>query len=154
MFTSSEKVSLNFLMFSSLPQSFINFMNLNCFFHSILATSPYHRRIMLLYSQVSKSTTKQRYFWDEGKYGLDAPLLTSWINANPGWRFYRCGMYKVLFFVNLAYLVHHVLIQFPWKCFYVLICIFMERKSAIIVFSMMKRWPQEQGNWLVHSNKD
>ncbi|XP_058725508.1 uncharacterized protein LOC131596784 [Vicia villosa] len=47
------------------------------------------------HGSISRSSTKQRYYAGECKCGLDAPLMTSWTDANPGRRFYGCGMYKL-----------------------------------------------------------
>ncbi|CAL5205904.1 unnamed protein product [Lathyrus oleraceus] len=44
------------------------------------------------FSHGSRSSSRSRYVC---KCGLDAPLMTTWRNANPGRRFYGCGMYKV-----------------------------------------------------------
>ncbi|CAL5188960.1 unnamed protein product [Lathyrus oleraceus] len=42
----------------------------------------------------SRSSSRSRYVC---KCGLDAPLMTTWTDANPGRRFYGCRMYKVCF---------------------------------------------------------
>ncbi|XP_058733768.1 uncharacterized protein At4g04775-like [Vicia villosa] len=46
------------------------------------------------YSEAS-SRTKSPSVHGECRCGLDAPLMTSWTDSNPGRRFYGCGMYKI-----------------------------------------------------------
>ncbi|XP_058768557.1 uncharacterized protein At4g04775-like [Vicia villosa] len=43
----------------------------------------------------ASSRTKSSSIHGECRCGLDAPLMTSWTDANPGRRFYGCGMYKI-----------------------------------------------------------
>ncbi|XP_058784024.1 uncharacterized protein At4g04775-like [Vicia villosa] len=49
---------------------------------------------MSRYSEAS-SRTKSPSVHGECRCGLDAPLMTSWTDSNPGRRFYGCGMYKI-----------------------------------------------------------
>ncbi|CAL5202549.1 unnamed protein product [Lathyrus oleraceus] len=44
---------------------------------------------------VSNSNNRLRCVSSECKCSLDAPLMTTWTNVNPGRRFYGCGMYKI-----------------------------------------------------------
>ncbi|CAK8575652.1 unnamed protein product [Lathyrus sativus] len=48
---------------------------------------------MSIYFQGS-NCSKSHFVCDECKCGLDAPLMTSWTDANLGRRFYGCEMYK------------------------------------------------------------
>ncbi|CAL5198568.1 unnamed protein product [Lathyrus oleraceus] len=54
------------------------------------------------FSHGSRSSSRSRYVC---KCGLDAPLMKAWTNANPGRRFYGCGMYKVQGFKKCSHLV-------------------------------------------------
>ncbi|XP_058784860.1 uncharacterized protein LOC131659725 [Vicia villosa] len=49
---------------------------------------------MSRFSQGS-NRSKSSFIRDECRCGLDAPLMTAWTDANPGRRFYGCGMYKI-----------------------------------------------------------
>ncbi|XP_058763747.1 uncharacterized protein LOC131637175 [Vicia villosa] len=44
---------------------------------------------------VASNRSKASSVHGECRCGLDAPLMTSWTDANPGRRFYGCGMYKI-----------------------------------------------------------
>ncbi|XP_058733936.1 uncharacterized protein LOC131605617 [Vicia villosa] len=46
-------------------------------------------------NSVSHGSYKIRSLRDKCHCGLDAPLMTSWTDTNPGRRFYGCGMYKL-----------------------------------------------------------
>ncbi|XP_058751367.1 uncharacterized protein LOC131624449 [Vicia villosa] len=46
-------------------------------------------------NSVSHGSYKIRSLRDKCHCGLDVPLMTSWIDTNPGRRFYGCGMYKL-----------------------------------------------------------
>ncbi|CAL5213710.1 unnamed protein product [Lathyrus oleraceus] len=54
------------------------------------------------FSHGSRSSSRSRYVC---KCGLDAPLMTTWTDANPGRRFYGCGMYKVQGFKKCSHFV-------------------------------------------------
>ncbi|XP_058773526.1 uncharacterized protein LOC131647679 [Vicia villosa] len=44
---------------------------------------------------VSSASYKNRSVRNECYCGIDAPLMTSWTDSNPGRRFFGCGMYKI-----------------------------------------------------------
>ncbi|XP_058777881.1 uncharacterized protein At4g04775-like [Vicia villosa] len=48
---------------------------------------------MSQFSQVS-IRSKSPFIRDECRCGLDAPLMTAWTDANPGRRFYGCGIFR------------------------------------------------------------
>ncbi|CAL5184195.1 unnamed protein product [Lathyrus oleraceus] len=54
------------------------------------------------FSHGSRSSNRSRYVC---KYGLDALLMTTWTNVNPGRRFYVCGMYKIQDFKKRSHFV-------------------------------------------------
>lgn len=60
-------------------------------------TSSTLQTIMSQFFETS-NRTKSPSMGDECRCSLDAPLMTSWTDANPGCRFYMCGMHKVLIF--------------------------------------------------------
>ncbi|CAL5193526.1 unnamed protein product [Lathyrus oleraceus] len=54
------------------------------------------------FSYGSRSSSRSRYVC---KCGLDAPLMTTWTNANPDRRFHGCEMYKVQGFKKCSHFV-------------------------------------------------
>ncbi|CAL5185523.1 unnamed protein product [Lathyrus oleraceus] len=54
------------------------------------------------FSHGSRSSSRSRYVC---KCGLDAPLMTTWTDANPDRRFYGCQIYKVQGFKKCKHFV-------------------------------------------------
>lgn len=50
------------------------------------------------FSHGSRSSSRSRYVC---RCNLDAPLMTAWTNANPGCRFYGCGMYTLCIRISI-----------------------------------------------------